>query len=145
MDTRPRSEKDRDENRRGIEPISNRRGFTTSPYPSQPIEDTPMIPTPKDYEVNALATQAIDLQRKENITMLEVIETVCVQSPIPTTDEPLTLGNVQAYQHRLQDAVTTEIYRRIYHATDFHRYTDWEHHRSGNAVFVRCVQPCRDT
>ena len=50
--------------------------------------------------------------------MLEVIETVCIQSPVPTTDEPLSLGNVQAYQHRLQDAVTTEIYRRIYHATD---------------------------
>ena len=77
-----------------------------------------MIPTPKHYEVNALTTQAIDLQRKENITMLEAIETVCVQSPVPTTDEPLSLGNVQAYQHRLQDAVTTEIYRRIYHATD---------------------------
>ena len=41
--------------------------------------------------------------------MPEAIETVCTQSFVPTTDTPLTIGNVQAYLHLLQDAVTEEV------------------------------------
>ena len=77
-----------------------------------------MIPRPEPPEVNRLATEAIDLRENEGISMLEAIETACCQSRVPTTDKPLTIGNIQAYLHRLQDAVTDEVYAQKHHAAD---------------------------
>ena len=77
-----------------------------------------MIPRPEPTEVNRLASEADGLRINEGISMLEAIETVCGQALVPTTDEPLTIGNVQAYLHRLQDAVTDEVYARKYNDTE---------------------------
>ena len=77
-----------------------------------------MIPTPQTIEVYQLANRAIELRRNESITMLEAIETVCSLVEVPSTEKPLKLGNVQAYQHRLQDAVTDAVYKLKYHVTD---------------------------
>ena len=75
-----------------------------------------MIPRPYPTEVNRLATQAIDLRRKRHkgISMLEAIQTVCSHAFIPPTDDAMTIGNVQAYLHQLQDAVTDAVYARKY-------------------------------
>ena len=73
-----------------------------------------MIPTPEPTEVNRLATEAIELRETEGITMLEAIETVCNLSLVPTTDKPLKIGNVKAYEHLLQTAVTDAVYARIH-------------------------------
>ena len=77
-----------------------------------------IIPRPYPTEVNRLATQAIDLRENEGISMLEAIQTVCSHAFIPPTDDAMTLGNVQAYLHQLQDAVTDEVYARKHHAAD---------------------------
>ena len=77
-----------------------------------------MIPRPYPTEVNRLASEAIDLRENEGISMLEAIQTVCSQARVPTTDTPLTIGNIQAYLHLLQDAVTDEVYARKHHAAD---------------------------
>ena len=54
----------------------------------------------------------------ENITMLEAIETACSHAFIPQTDDAMTIGNVQAYLHQLQDAVTDEVYTQRYHPAE---------------------------
>ena len=77
-----------------------------------------MIPTPRPYEVNRLATQAIEMREKEGISMLEAIETICSHAFIPPTDDAITIGNVQAYLHQLQGAVTDEVYARKHHDAD---------------------------
>ena len=83
-----------------------------------------MIPEPQATQVNRVANQALYLRENEGISMLEAIETACSQAFIPPTDDAMTIGNVQAYLHQLQDAVTDEVYKRKYHAetatpTDF--------------------------
>ena len=87
-----------------------------------------MIPRPTPTEVNRLAINAIGLREKEGISMLEAIETVCGEALVPTTDKPLTIGNVQAYQHRLQDAVTDAVYAQKYH-TEIQTPTDYRTHK----------------
>ena len=77
-----------------------------------------MIPRPEPTEVNRLATEAIELRKDEGITLLEAIETVSNLAPVPATDKPLKIGNVKAYEHLLQEAVTDEVYKRKYHPTE---------------------------
>lgn len=77
-----------------------------------------MIPKPEPTEVNQLATQAIDFRKKESITLLEAIETVCCQALVPKTDKPLTIGNVKAYLHLLQDTVIGEVHAQLSHAAE---------------------------
>ena len=88
-----------------------------------------MIPKPEPTEVNRLATQAIDLRENEGISTLEAIQTVCSQSRVPTSDTPLTIGNVQAYLYLLQDAVTDAVYAQKYTDVQSENQTDFRTHK----------------
>ena len=88
-----------------------------------------MIPTPSTIEVKRLATQAIKMRDKEGITTLEAIETVCSHAFIPPTDDAITIGNVQAYLHQLQDAVMDEVYAQKYPTTETETWTDYRTHQ----------------
>ena len=77
-----------------------------------------MIPKPQPTEVKRLATQAIELRENEGISMLEAIQTVCGESRVPKTETRLTIGNLKAYMHLLQDAVTDEVYAQKHHAAE---------------------------
>ena len=68
---------------------------------------------PELTEVIQLATQAIEYRKKKDITLVDAIETVCGEALVPTTDEPLTINNVQEYLHLLQDDVSDEVLSQL--------------------------------
>ena len=88
-----------------------------------------MIPRPEPTEVNRLASEAIDLRENEGISMLEAIQTVCSHAFIPPTDDAMTIGNVQAYLHQLQDAVTDAVYAQKYTDVQSENQTDFRTHK----------------
>ena len=71
-----------------------------------------MIPKLDPTEVNRLATQAIELRAKEDMTWRNAIETVCGKTRVPKTERPLTIGDLRSYIHRLENAVIQELHRR---------------------------------
>ena len=73
---------------------------------------------PELTEVTQLATQAIEYRKKMSITHPDIthedaIEAVCGEALVPTTDEPLTINNVQEYLRLLQDAVSREVVSQL--------------------------------